>query len=106
RLGAACDLAAGAGDHDTNRVEQMPARIVAHLLAQRGVAQGADEARDGLGGPGGGMANVKRFGMGHRAPLRKKRSEPSAADTRCPLPHDSPFVPAKAGTQGEALLVY
>ena len=39
RLGAGRDLAAGAGDHHADGVEQMAPRVVADLVGERGVAQ-------------------------------------------------------------------
>ena len=39
RLGAGRNLAAGTGDHDADRVEQVAPRIVAHFVGQRVVAQ-------------------------------------------------------------------
>ena len=43
RLGARRDIAGRARNHHADGVEQMPARIVAHLFGQRVVAQPVDE---------------------------------------------------------------
>ena len=45
RLGAGRDLAARARDHHADGVEQMPPRVVAHLVGERGVAQLARRSR-------------------------------------------------------------
>ena len=65
RLGAGRDLAAGARDHDADGVEQMPPRVVADLVGERGVAQSADEIDDRRGRAGGGMERLQGFGVGH-----------------------------------------
>ena len=56
RLGAGRDLAAGAGDHDADGVEQVAPGVMADLVGEGRVAQPADKADDGLGRSGGRMA--------------------------------------------------
>jgi hypothetical protein len=65
RLGPARDLAAGTGDHHTDGVEEMPPRVVAHLVGQLSEAQPADESDDSIGRSGGGMQRLQGFGVGH-----------------------------------------
>ena len=64
-LGRVATLAARARDHHADGVEQMPPRVVAHLVGERVIAQLADERDDGLGRAGGGMQRVDGFGVGH-----------------------------------------
>jgi hypothetical protein len=54
-LGAGRDVAARARDHHADGVEQMAARVVAHLVGEGGVTEFADEIDDGRGRAGGGM---------------------------------------------------
>ena len=71
-LGAGRDVAARARDHHADGVEQMPPRVMAHLVGERVMAQLADELDDGLGRAGGGLQRVHGFGVGH-ACLRMAR---------------------------------
>src|SRR5262249_3988178 len=64
-LGAGRDVAAGARDHDADGVEQMPPRVVAHLIGKRGVTEFANEFDDGRGRAGGGMERLQGFGVDH-----------------------------------------
>ncbi len=62
-LGAGRDLAAGAGDHHPDGVEQVAPRIVANLVGERAVAQLADEFDDGRRSrprPDGASAGLRR----------------------------------------------
>ncbi len=65
RLGAACDLAARAGDHDADGVEQVATRVVPRFLRNAAVAERAHERHDGIGCAGGGMEGLQRFGVRH-----------------------------------------
>ena len=71
-LGAGRDLAARTGDHDAHGVEQMPPRVMAHLVGERGMTELVDELDDGLGRADGGMKRLQGFGVGH-ACLRMAR---------------------------------
>ena len=65
-LGVARDIARRARDHHADGVEQVPPRVVAHLVGEIGVAQAACEADDG-GGRTGGRMQRKGFGLLHAA---------------------------------------
>ena len=64
-LGARRHVAGRARDHHADGVEQMPPRVVAHLLGERVMAQRADEFDDRLRCAGGGMQRVDSFGVRH-----------------------------------------
>ena len=82
------DIAARAGDHHADGVEQMPPRIVAHLVGERVVAQLADEADDRVGRAGGRMAGVEYFGVGHgRSPMAQSLSLPGELHQRIDRDH-------------------
>ena len=66
RLGVGRDIARRARDHHADGVEQMTARVVAHLVGEIGVAQAAREPDDRAGRAGGRMQRVG-FGLFHAA---------------------------------------
>ena len=61
RLGMGGDIARRARDHHADGVEQMPPRVVAHLVVEIGMAQAVREADDGGGRARGRM---QRMGFG------------------------------------------
>ena len=66
RLGAGRDLAARAGDHHADGVEQVAPRVVAHLVRNaRRSASALTNADDGIGRAGGGMQGLQGFGVRH-----------------------------------------
>ena len=65
-LGIGRDIARRARDHHADGVEQMPPRVVAHLVGEIGVAQAAREADDGVGRARGRMQR-EGFGLFHAA---------------------------------------
>jgi hypothetical protein len=56
-------IAGSARDHHADGVEQMPARVVAHLVGECAEAQRANEIDDGAGRPRGGRQLVNGFGV-------------------------------------------
>ena len=65
RLGARRHIAARAGDHDADRVQQVPPRVIPNLFAERLVTERAREAHDPVGGAGNRMEPIQDFGVGH-----------------------------------------
>ena len=53
RLGAGGHIAAGTRDHDPDRVEEVPPRVMADLVVERVMAQPAHETDQRRGGAGG-----------------------------------------------------
>ena len=69
RLGAVGDVAAGAGDHHADGVEQMASGIVADFVGESGKVKIAHEGYDRIGRASGGMARLQSLGMRHDDPL-------------------------------------
>ena len=66
RLGVGRDIARRARDHHADGVEQMPPRVVAHLVGEVGIAQGRSRSHDGAGRARGRMQR-DGFGLFHAA---------------------------------------
>ena len=65
RLGIGRDIARRARDHHADGIEQMTARVVAHLVIEIGMAQTVRELDDRVGRACGGVQRVSFGGMGH-----------------------------------------
>ena len=67
-FGAVRHLAGRARDHDADGIEDMAARIMAHLIGEVGMAQVADEFDERRGRGGLRMKRLERFGVGQGCP--------------------------------------